>query len=496
MSKICRTDEFAIDEKGPSWFDAFLQSIAANKIGGYQDILDIINNKSHKSIESLIKNYREQCGLDALGEDLDEEITKSASGIGPIAPMKLKKLESLDDMLKDNKPEDLIVQMKFDGFKTQAIKTEDKVKLFTRRGEEFTENVPELVEQLDKVMDDNSFILGELVWEDKNGKQSISDLQTVVSSSADKAHAKIKEGDGKVVFYVYDLLWDNNQNITRQKYIDRYNIVKKSVGKQSNIKVAENYTWEQKDMAIKDALTAGGEGIVIKPKDSEYKYAPKGQNEPHGEQVKFKPESKAHVDEVILNKYHKDNIKLIFPAYQHKGEELVEVGQVSGMSKEDEEKIKKDIDSGKSVVVEVSYQERMPSGKFRHMAWSRFRPDKSTKEVKMASFRSLSVRHAETKNIVSIITNDPELKKAIDSFCEHSGGHKSTHSMIQYLREKLGHELVRFSDKDLIAYIEDKKKGCKHLTTEEDIDVGRVGIDENDYHDDDVADYVSHSNIK
>ena len=446
----------------------------------------------------MVKSYREQVGLDLVDaiEDDDEELTKSASvSIGPIAPMKLKKLESLDAMLKDNKEEDLIVQTKFDGFKTQAIKTGGAVKLYTRRGEDFTENVPEIADQLNKIMKDGSFILGELVWEDKNGKQSISDIQTVVGSSADKAHAKIKEGGGKVVFYVYDLLWESNKNITEQKYINRYNILKKSVGKKDNIKVAENYTWAQKDQAIKDALEAGGEGIVIKPQDSEYKYAAKGQNEPHGEWAKFKPGAKSHVDEVIVKEYHKGESKLVFPAYQYKGKDLVEVGQLSGMSKEDEAKLKKDIDAGKSVVVEVTYQERSSeTGKFRHMGWSRFRPDKPAKEVKMASFRPISIRQAaEKRDVVAIIMKTKELKDAIDSFCKNTDGTKETAAIINYLRDQLGPELVNFADPKLKAYIEDRKKECKHQTNQETIDVGRVGTDGKEHRDDDVADYVHHS---
>ena len=502
MTKVSRSDIYIRDEKGPDWLEDFFKSLAGQKSAGIQDILDAINNKKNQTVNSIVQSYRDQVGLDILGssedggENIKEASIKNASEIGPISPMKLKKLESPDDILKDYDDSEIIIQLKFDGFKTQAIKTRDGVRLYTRRGEEFTENVPALVKTLESKMKVGSFILGELVWEDSKGKQSISDIQTVVGSSPDKAHAKIKDGNGKVIFYVYDLLWEAGSDITKQKYIERYNKLKKSIGKTSDIKVADNYTYSDKDKAINDALKIGGEGIVLKPKDSEYKYGAKGSNEPHGEWAKFKPGAKAHTDEVLLDKYEEGKDKLVFPMYQHKNDELFEVGKLSGMSKEDEAKIKKDIDSGKTVVVEITFQEKMPSGKFRHVGWSRFRSDKPAKEVKVSksSFRPLSIRHAEEhKSIVELIENDPQLKVDLENMCAGSGGMKPTLTIINFLRDQLKNELVSFTDKELIEYINKIKDAHKqNITGRKTVDVGRVGTTTEGNNEDNVADYILH----
>lgn len=501
MTKVSRNDIYIRDEKGPDWLQDFFTSLAGQKVSGIQDILDAINNKRNQTVESVVQSYREQVGLDILGSSEDEEnikeaSIKNASELGPISPMKLKKITSPEDMLKDHKEEDIVVQIKFDGFKTQAIKAQDGLKLYTRRGEEFTDNVPDLIKNLESKMKSGSFILGELVWEDSKGKQSISDIQTIVGSSPDKAKDKIKEGNGKVIFYVYDLLWDSGKDITKDKYIDRYNKLKKIVGKLPNVKVADNYSYSEKDKAIKDALNSGGEGIVLKPKDSEYKYGTKGSNEQHGEWAKFKPEAKAHTDEVLLNKYESGKDKLVFPMYQHKDGDLFEVGKLSGMSKEDEAKLKKDIDNGKTVVVEITFQERMPSGKFRHVGWSRFRPDKPAKEVKVSksSFRPLSIRHAEErKSIVDIIESNPQLKMDLENMCAGSGGTKPTLTIINFLRDQLRGELVSFSDQELIDYINKIKDAHKqNMTGKKTVDVGRVGTTTEDNNEDNVADYVTH----
>lgn len=108
--------------------------------------------------------------------------------------------------------------------------------------------------------------------------------------------------------------------------------------------------------------------------------------------------------------------------------------------------------------------------------------------------RSLSVRHAKIldNDIVSIIEKDPKLREEIRSLCEHSGGTKNTHSIIDHLRGKLGKELVSYSNSDLVDYIEKAKKEYQGDVEEQSADVGRVGIETEDNPEDNVADYITH----
>lgn len=479
MSKISRADIYTASEKGGDWFEEFLRICKDQN-----QLFDKIIDKKSEGVADIVKQYREAVGLDLI---------KNASGLGPIAPMKLKKITKAEDILKNYKESDLIVQQKFDGWKTQAIKADGKVKLYSRRGEAFEENVPDLTKELEKQLKDGDIVLGEITYV-KDGKQNISDLQTIVGSNKEKSFEFQKDNSGKVILQAYDLLWDTGKDITKDKYTDRYNKLKDRVKQGELIKVPKNYTWSQKDKAISDALKAGGEGIVIKPKDSEYKYSSKGETEPIGEWAKFKPGNKAKEEDVIVKEYTKGKDKLIFPAYQYKGNELVEVSKISGLPKEDEQKVKNLIDKGKMVVLEVGFQEKYEdTGKLRHPGFHRIRPDKSPKEVKMkTAIRKISIRQVE--NIIDVLNNNPELKEIIDSFCINSGGTKNTHSIINYLRKKLGNNLVRFSDKDLIKYIEERKENFKdhHSNDFAAHDVGRVGIDVEENYGDQVADYYSH----
>jgi len=81
MSKVSRNDIYARDEKGAQWFEDFLQSFAESKHYSLQDMLDIMNNKkAGDSVESVVSQYREMVGLDAItSEDDNSKLKVEAS---------------------------------------------------------------------------------------------------------------------------------------------------------------------------------------------------------------------------------------------------------------------------------------------------------------------------------------------------------------------------------------------------------------------------------
>jgi len=117
------------------------------------------------------------------------------------------------------------------------------------------------------------------------------------------------------------------------------------------------------------------------------------------------------------------------------------------------------------------------------------------KRERRSNYHPLSIRHAmplEVEDVVSAISKDPNLMEDIRSLCEHSGGTKNTHSIIRHLREKLGKQLVSYSDSDLIEYIEKAKKEYQSEKEEKSTDIGRVGTDTEDHPEDNDADYITH----
>ena len=118
--------------------------------------------------------------------------------------------------------------------------------------------------------------------------------------------------------------------------------------------------------------------------------------------------------------------------------------------------------------------------------------------ISKASSKPLSIRHAAIEqNVVDVIKSDYNLSAAVDSFCEHTGGNKKIHSIINFLRDKLGPELISHNNQDLVDYINSRKDFFKDdITNEcEDVDknIGMVGKNNtNCNYDDDIADYITH----
>lgn len=123
----------------------------------------------------------------------------------------------------------------------------------------------------------------------------------------------------------------------------------------------------------------------------------------------------------------------------------------------------------------------------------------SLKDYLNGKFKPLSIRHAneQTESIVKQIKNNPELQNAIDSHCKHSGGTKSIHSLIYFLRNLLDKD-VSFTDDELIEYLKDRKNHFSDGTTQESnfSDVGRVGTDANEEFDDEIADFMKYDGTR
>ena len=78
----------------------------------------------------------------------------------------------------------------------------------------------------------------------------------------------------------------------------------------------------------------------------------------------------------------------------------------------------------------------------------------------------------------------------MESILEKTEGTKNTHSIVNFLREILGNDLVSYSDDDLVNYIEDMKGKYKREEGPRSYNM-LVGTDA-EYFDDDKADFIEH----
>lgn len=303
----------------------------------------------------------------------------------PVALMRLRKVSRLEDVLAGpmgHSPKDLIFQIKDDGYKLFATKdSKGKVALYTRRGKNVTAKLPGVVGTIEAKAPKGSAFLGELVYL-INGKQSISAVGSIMQSGPTRAIDQAVSLGGKLELHIYDILEYEGEVIAEEPLIDRDKLLRTIFPSRGLVRTVKNYTWSQTKMALEDAERQNAEGLVVKPRSSPYIFREMGREEPTGAWFKYKPRKAAEAD-VILVEYKAGKVKTIFTAYQYDDGELIEVGKLSGLPRATEAQVRKEIDKGEDVMATVSYQERLPSKKLRHMGWVRLRPDKPIRSARI-----------------------------------------------------------------------------------------------------------------
>lgn len=316
----------------------------------------------------------------------------------PVSLMRLRKLRSPSDLLESYSTENLVVQPKFDGH--LALVTTDakgKIHIYSRRGNDVTSRLPSIVRALDDVLPPDSALLGEVVYITPEGNMDLSGLQSIMKSKGNP-----KPEAGEVRFFAFDLLKLDGEPYERYPYRERLMRTGVFVRRAGHpVYEAGAYTFDELDDVISESLAMGGEGAVIKAADAEYRLRPLGATEAFGEQWKYKPPEKDQKADVILTDYSKGKAKRIFTAKQYRDGELIEVGKLSGLDRETDDEAASRIDAGEHLVAEVTYQERLKSGKMRHMGWSRLRDDKPPKSVTFEENEMARPKKKATKKTAS-----------------------------------------------------------------------------------------------
>jgi len=336
--------------------------------------------------------------------------------------MRLRELQDPKDLLRKYPSKDLFIEQKFDGFKAMGSYGKYRTKLYSRNGNEFTKKAPEIVNALNRMLSSGTSVLGEIIYIRK-GKQELHLVQSILHSK-DPARAirRSKELGGKLYYIIYDILEYKSKNVTQYPLEDRRKILRKVISVRDPIRISKTYSWNQKNEAMRKALAAGGEGIVIKLKSSPYHYRSAGKSEPHGDWWKYKPPGeKSHLDDVILLGYEKREKRFSFKMYQLYRGKRVFVGNISNLPRKTEREVKLLSDEKRPIVAEISYQERFPSGKFRHPGWVRLRPDKP---IRSATLRRGRVMIKPKGRVRRKPKSNPRRSKVKDALAAEAIGYK------------------------------------------------------------------------
>jgi bifunctional non-homologous end joining protein LigD len=214
----------------------------------------------------------------AAGGDVREDHaarTETARGRGKSAPTQLRITGAREGLLpvflppslatlvdKAPKGDRWIHEIKFDGYRLQARIDGKKIKLLTRKGLDWTEKFEPIEKAFRDLKLASALIDGELVVEDEAGISSFPGLQ-----------ADLKAGrNERLVFYAFDLLYHDGQDLTRVPLIERKTLLAgllDDVPADGPIRFSSHIERNGEAM-VRHACRLGLEGIVSKQKDKPY----------------------------------------------------------------------------------------------------------------------------------------------------------------------------------------------------------------------------------
>ncbi len=155
-----------------------------------------------------------------------------------------------------------IHEVKFDGYRIQAIRAGDKVALYTRKGLDWTAKFGALSHAFRELPVTSVIIDGELVVEKESGASSFSALQVALKNGHD---ADLK-------YYAFDLLFRDGKDLRRLPLSKRYAQLREilaDLSADSPIRRSDHLSFDGKAV-LDQACKMGLEGIVSKRLDRPY----------------------------------------------------------------------------------------------------------------------------------------------------------------------------------------------------------------------------------
>ncbi len=150
-----------------------------------------------------------------------------------------------------------IHEIKFDGYRVQVHLVNEAVKVFTRRGHDWTKRFRKVADDAWHIGAGSAIIDGEIVVPTADGTTDFSVLQN-----------ELKGKSTKIVLVAFDLLYLNGNDLRKLPLIERKKHLKKIIDG-SDIQFSERFEFDGKEM-FAHACKVGLEGVVSKVRDSHY----------------------------------------------------------------------------------------------------------------------------------------------------------------------------------------------------------------------------------
>ena len=150
-----------------------------------------------------------------------------------------------------------IHEIKFDGYRVQVHLANEAVKVFTRRGNDWTKRFRKIADDAWHISAGSAIIDGEVVVPAADGTTDFSVLQN-----------ELKGKSTKIVLVAFDLLYLNGYDLRKLPLIERKAHLKKLIAG-TDIQFSESFEVDGTEMYA-HACKVGLEGVVSKVRDSRY----------------------------------------------------------------------------------------------------------------------------------------------------------------------------------------------------------------------------------
>jgi bifunctional non-homologous end joining protein LigD len=154
-------------------------------------------------------------------------------------------------------------EIKFDGYRIEAVLDSGKVILRTRKGLDWTDRFPSVARAVAELPAKKCLIDGEVLVEDENGISDFSALQNA-----------LKEGKTQgLIYHVFDILHLDGFDLTKVPLIERKDLLGsllKAGDADRTLRFSEHFG-ENGDLMLQHICRLGAEGIVSKRRDSPYR---------------------------------------------------------------------------------------------------------------------------------------------------------------------------------------------------------------------------------
>ncbi len=185
----------------------------------------------------------------------------------PVRMMLAQVAESVEDAIREMK--NVAVEWKFDGSRVQVHWGNGKVTIYSRRLENVTKALPEIVEAVKKSVKEGVILDGEVIAV-KDGKPM--PFQQVLRRFRRKHEITKMMGEISLIVYFFDVLY-NDGEVIDLPLEERRKILESVVKENEIVKIANQIVTNKKEeieRVFKEALEAGHEGAMLKNPKSPY----------------------------------------------------------------------------------------------------------------------------------------------------------------------------------------------------------------------------------